>query len=274
MYVERLRLDGKVAVVVGAAPGGMGGATALAVADAGADVVVIDVRDEIGAEMVAEIEARGGRALALTADARSTPEVRAAFDAAAKHFGPLSCLINVAGGTRPETWARIEETNDEVMEAAIELNFGAMFRCCREGARRMMDAGRGGSIVNFASISGIRAAPYHATYGAAKAAVMAMTQSMANEWGDHGIRVNAVAPGRVSTARTRAMIGLGWDADSVNLLRGEFPADDVASVVLFLASDLASSVTGQTIAVDRGVTGRHPMGGRELFASRITPPKS
>jgi NAD(P)-dependent dehydrogenase (short-subunit alcohol dehydrogenase family) len=274
MYLERLRLDGQVAVVVGAASGGMGGATALAVADAGADVVVIDVRDDICAEIVAEIEAAGGRALGLTADARSTQEVRAAFDAVAEHFGPPSCLVNVAGGTRPETWARIEETSDEVMSAAIELNFGAMFRCCREGATRMMAAGRGGSIVNFASISGLRAAPYHATYGAAKAAMMAMTQSMANEWGDHGIRVNAIAPGRVLTARTKAMIGLEWDGDRGNLLPGDFPTEEVASVVLFLASDLASSVTGQTIAVDRGVTARHPMGARDLFAPRITPPKS
>jgi NAD(P)-dependent dehydrogenase (short-subunit alcohol dehydrogenase family) len=266
-------LDGKVAVVVGAAPGGIGGATALAMADAGADVVVIDVRDEIGAEIVADIEAAGGRALGLTADARSSEEVRTAFDAAATHFGVPSCLINVAGGTRPETWARIEETDDEVMSAAIELNFGAMFRCCREGARRTMEAGIAGSIVNFASVSGIHGAPYHATYGAAKAAVIAMTQSMANEWGDHRIRLNAVTPGRVVTARTKAMIGLGWKPDSFNLVPGDFPASDIAAVVLLLAPDLASSITGQTIAVDRGVTARHPMGGRDLSAPRITPPQ-
>jgi NAD(P)-dependent dehydrogenase (short-subunit alcohol dehydrogenase family) len=274
MYLELLRLDGKVAVVVGAGLGGMGGATALAIAEAGANVAVIDARDEIVAETVAEIERAGGRPLGLTADARSTEEVRAAFDAVAAHFGPPSCLINVVGGSLPEAWARVEETEDAVMGAVMELSFGAMFRCCREGARRMIDADRGGSIVNFGSISGLRAAPYHATYGAAKAAVTAMTQSMANEWGEHGIRVNAIAPGRVPTARTKAMVGLEWDRDRGNLLPGEFPTADVAAVALFLASDLASSVTGQTIAVDRGLTARHPMGGREVFAIRVAPPRS
>src|SRR3954454_3792921 len=153
MYLERLRLDGQVAVVVGAAPGGIGGSTAKAIAEGGAAVAVVDVRDEIGEQVVAEIEAAGGRGLALTADARSTDEIRAAFDAAAEHFGPMTCLVNVAGGTRSDTWARIEETTDEVMAEALDLNFSAMFRCCRDGAQRMIAAGQGGTIVNIASIS-------------------------------------------------------------------------------------------------------------------------
>jgi 3-oxoacyl-[acyl-carrier protein] reductase len=274
MFLERLRLDGQVAVVIGAAPGGMGGITARAIAEAGAAVSVVDIREDIGAMVLADIEAAGGRAGAITADATDTRDVRAAFDAAMQQFGPPTCLINVAGGTRPETWARLEETDDEVMEATLALNFGAMFRCCREGAQRMIAAGAGGSIVNFASISGLRAAPYHATYGAAKAAVMAMTQSMANEWGEHGIRVNAIAPGRVSTERTRSMTGLQWDRDSVQTLPGDLPGADIASVVLFLLSDLAASVTGQTIVVDRGVVAGHPMGGREIFAARAATPRS
>jgi NAD(P)-dependent dehydrogenase (short-subunit alcohol dehydrogenase family) len=270
--IDRLLLTGRTALVVGTSPSGMGGATAIALAEAGARVVAVDVEESVAIETAAEITRRGGTAVGLFADAMNTDSVRNAVATAVVEFGPIRCLVNVVGGTRPETWRRSEDLTDDVLQETLAFNLGAMNRCSREVARHMMKTGTTGSIVNFGSISAVTSAPYHAAYGAAKAGVISLTRSMAIEWGARGIRVNAVLPGTVATGHTGRMTPLNWNDSSRPPLGRFTEKEEVAGAVVFLLSDLAGAITGQTINVDAGTTARNQVGNADLFEPRIWPP--
>jgi NAD(P)-dependent dehydrogenase (short-subunit alcohol dehydrogenase family) len=233
---------------------GIGRACVRTFAAAGANVSCFDLDGEAAA---ASADAIGPRGRPFKGDARSIDELRAAHDTATTEFGPLDVAVDVVGETR---WGRTIELGDEVWDESFDLALRHFFNLARVAGRSMSDRGRG-SIVAIASVSGLRSAPLHGAYGAAKAAMMSLVRTLAMELGGHGVRVNAVAPGAVLTPRVEAMMSEDRRAASAaNIPLGRFALpDDIARAVVFLASDLASYITGQTLVVDGGATAQFPL---------------
>jgi 3-oxoacyl-[acyl-carrier protein] reductase len=190
-------LSGKRALVAGGGRG-IGRASALALAEAGARVACVDVDDGRTRAVAAEISAAGGDAFAVVADLRRRDEAERAIATTADAFGGLDVLVDVIGEAR---WGRLLEQSDEDWEASFDAVLRHAVFLSRAAARRMIDQGTGGAIVSIASVSGLFAAPLHGPYGAAKAALIAFTRTLAVELGAERIRVNTVAPGAVLTPR-------------------------------------------------------------------------
>jgi 3-oxoacyl-[acyl-carrier protein] reductase len=175
---------------------------------------------------------------------------------AAKALGRIDNLVNIIGIA---TWAPLLETTADAWDKQHEINLKQHFLVSREVARRMVEQGGGGAIVVVASVSGMFGAPRHGAYGAAKAGVMALVRTMAQEWEPHGIRVNAIAPGAVRTPRVQEMRRSGQIQRADPLSEGrEAEPEDIASAILFLSSGLARRVNGQTLVVDGGTIARFP----------------
>jgi NAD(P)-dependent dehydrogenase (short-subunit alcohol dehydrogenase family) len=240
-------LDGRRALITGGGSG-IGRAVCRRFAAEGAHVAVLDV-DGDAAEQVAK-EVAG---VAYAADVTDAEGVRQAVDAAAAELGGLSILFNNAGGS---TMAPLAEWDPEEWGRIVGLNLSGVFLTMRAGIPHLR-AGGGGAVVSTASISGTRPSAGETPYSAAKAGVMALTASAALEYGPT-IRVNAVAPGMIRTKLTAPLLELLPDAE--NHYARMTPAarvgepEDVADVVVFLCSDLARFVTGQTVVVDGGMT--------------------
>jgi galactose dehydrogenase len=203
---------------------------------------------------VAEMETKHGQSpLFLPCDITDTPALRQAIDTAAAAHGPLDVLVNNAANDTRMTALDITEAQWDASQA---INLKAYFFAAQSAARQMQ--GRGGAIVNFSSISYMMGMAGLAPYIAANAGIMGLTRSLAREWGPHGIRVNALAPGWVMTPRQRDL----WvtpDSLATHLdkqcLKEELLPEDIVAPTLFLASRAARMMTGQTIAVDGGVVG-------------------
>jgi len=246
-----MELEGQVALVTGAAQG-IGEAIALALASAGADVVVNDVSEEGARRTAARVADRGRRTLPWAADVSRGDAVQAMFDAAVRHFGGLDVLVNNAGiGQR----LLAEDISEADWRRVIDVNLTGVFLCAR-AAITIMKPRRRGNIVNVASIAGKRISIHGAAhYTAAKAGVIALTRHLAYELGPFGIRVNAICPGETATAlierigdpavleSTRRLIPLGRTATP----------QDQADAVLLLLSDRARYVTGVALDVDGGM---------------------
>lgn len=261
---------GKVALVCGAGVGGIGAPTAQLLSAAGAYVVAVDHTPELARGTQELLEAGGGKCLPLVADLRDRAATADVVKTVRAELGRIDLLANIAGGTKQGHTGALEHTPDEVFDDTIALNLTYAFQICRDAGRLMIERGEGGAIVNIASVSGLASAPFHSVYGAAKAGLIRLTQSIAVEWGRFGIRANAVAPGSVRTARALAT-GAKMDerAQEWAPLGKPVEPQDIANATLFLLSDLAASITGQTIVVDNGVSARCPIGGLEYLGPRF-----
>jgi 2-deoxy-D-gluconate 3-dehydrogenase len=252
-YQNAFRLDGSVAIVTGGGSG-IGKETCHAMAQAGATVAVVD-RDGAAAETVArEVAGQGGKASAHAVDVSDEAAVERLFAAIVGDAGQIDILVNNAGMAIRK--ASVELPREE-WEKVMAVNMTGVFLCSRSAARHMIARGRGGAIVNTASIMGLSGGGLYPniSYQTSKGAVVNMTRALAVEWAPYNIRVNAVAPTYVNTpfiapllaqpelvARIKAMTPLGRLAEP----------EEVALAILFLASPAARMITGHTLAVDGG----------------------
>ena len=240
----------KTALVTGASRG-IGRATALKLANAGAKVAVNFAGNRVAAEeVVAMIEAAGGQAMLVQADVGNAADVEAMVKAVVERFGRIDILVNNAGITRDNLIMRMKE---EDWDAVIHTNLKGIFNCTKAVSKLMMKQ-RYGRIINMASVVGVMGNAGQANYAAAKAGVIGFTKSMAKELASRNITVNAVAPGYISTDMTanlpeQARLEL---QSQIPLQRLGNP-EDVAAAVLFLVSPGADYITGQTIHVDGGM---------------------
>ena len=264
MVLERLRLDGRTAIVAGAGGGGIGTATSLTLAEAGADIVAVDIDEERVEDTKRRVGELGRKCLGIVADIRQKADVERVVSQAVKEFGAVHYVANVAGGMKDDQWGEVLEYGERQFDEVISLNLRYAFLVCQAAAKSMVELGIKGSMVSVASVSGLAGAPYHGPYGAAKAGLMALTRTMAVELGPRGIRVNAVAPGSVKTPRVMAMASRDIDESSKTTIPIGRPCqpDDIAAGILFLLSDLARSVSGHTLVIDGGATAKFSLTGR------------
>src|ERR1700679_2886005 len=255
MYLDRFKLKGRVAVVTGGAQG-IGLACVEALSEAGAYVYIADRNLKVAQEAQAAMKAKGYAAGVIEMEVIDSKSVDAAAARVMAEKGRADILVANAGIARSETPA--EEVSDEHWLNVIDVNLNGVFWCCRAFGKHMLAAGRG-SIVNIGSMSGfiVNKPQQQAYYNASKAGVHHLTKSLAAEWGARGVRVNAVAPTYINTpltafAKTNAAMFDAW-IDGTPMARLGEP-DEIASVVLFLASNASSLLTGSIVQADGGYT--------------------
>ncbi|WP_421837623.1 SDR family NAD(P)-dependent oxidoreductase [Novosphingobium sp.] len=259
---ERGRLDGQVAFVTGGG-GGIGRGIALRLAEAGAAVAVFDIIPERCAETTERIAALGGEALALPGDAMDTEALRSAIAATDARFGRLDILVNNVGGVSGRPFL---EQSERSWRRHIDINLVSMLAATHAAAPIMIRGGRGGAILNVASIEAERAAPNFAVYAACKAGMVSFTKSMAIELSGHGIRVNCISPDHTVTPgnqgnRAGPVDPASWrthspeEIDAMNRLipLGREGVDsECGDAAIFLCSSQSSYVTGVVLPVDGG----------------------
>ena len=243
------RFDNKVAFITGAG-GYIGGTTARMLAAEGAKVAVCDITDEACARTVQAIQEAGGTAIAAPANVTDSACVEAAVQKTVEAFGGLDIMVHVAGGSARERQKYLVDQSDEVILSVLGANLLGALWASRAAARIMRDQGRGGRIINISSIVALNGLRCCVDYAASKGGIIAMTRALAKEMGEYGVTVNSVAPGVVQRP------GTGADnsdyALKTNFLGKKCEATDIAETILFLCSDAARFVTGQTWVIDGG----------------------
>ena len=255
MYLEKYDLKGRLALVTGGGQG-IGLACAQALAEAGAKVVVGDILPERLESAKAELKGQGLTIEGVRLDVTDSAEVDRVADQLKRDHGPVTILVNNAGIAKSNV--RAEDTSDEHWRLHMAVNLDGLFWCCRAFGRQMLEAGRG-SIVNIGSMSAliVNKPQPQSFYNASKAAVHHLTTSLACEWAERGVRVNAVAPTYIETPLTQ----FGMEDQSMyptwldmTPMRRVGQPDEIASTVLFLASDASSLLTGSVVVADGGYT--------------------
>lgn len=250
MTVETFSLAGETALVTGASSG-LGEHFALVLARAGAKVAIAARRVDRLEALAGRIKAAGGIAHPVALDVTDPASVKSCFDAAEAALGPIGVLVNNAGITDP---AFITRMSEQQWRSVMDVNLDGVFRVGQEAARRMVAGGKGGSIVNIASIVGLGAIKTLGAYAASKAAVLALTRTMALELARDKVRVNAIAPGYISTELNDSF----WETDAGKRMIAHVPMRRLGNVgeldgpLLLLASKAGSFMTGSTIVVDGG----------------------
>jgi NAD(P)-dependent dehydrogenase (short-subunit alcohol dehydrogenase family) len=260
-------LDGQVILVCGVARGGIGGATARRIAAAGATVVGVDLSQAILDQTRADVESAGGKCHGIVADLMDPAQSDPIVETVVQRFGRLDGVANVAGGTREQEWMPLEDTPTQQFRETVNLNLEYVFRICRDAARSMIRRATPGALVNVGSISALTSAPFHGPYGAAKSGIAALTRTMAFEWGRYGIRANTVAPGAVPTERVMSRASAVADKPPGGTAGGSSEVvfttvDELANAIVFLLSDLASGISGQTLVVDSAMSTKYCAGAR------------
>ena len=245
-----MNLTGKVALVTGASRG-IGQATAIELAKAGADVVVNFIGNEaVAQETVEKIEALGRKAIKIKANVGDADDVQAMVDEAIATFGHIDILVNNAGITRDGLLIRMKDSDwDEV----LNINLKGVYLVTKAVAKLMVKQ-RAGRIINMTSVSGVTGNVGQANYAAAKAGVIGFTKTCAKELAARGITVNAIAPGFIETAMTDVLPEKIKEGIAGTIPFGRMgQPEEIANVVTFLASDFASYITGQVLNVDGGM---------------------
>jgi NAD(P)-dependent dehydrogenase (short-subunit alcohol dehydrogenase family) len=250
MSMKALDLSGRVAVVVGGTSG-IGRAIALGLAEAGADVVVSGRRAELIETVAKEIEAKGRKSLRQPADVADRASLEKLRDKVVAELGKVDILVNSAGTTKRRPTLDVPEDEWNMI---METNLTGTLRACQVFGRHMVERGYG-RIINIASLSSFVALFEVAAYAASKAAVASLTKSLAIEWSSKGVTVNAIAPGVFRTDLNTALLD-GTDRGREFLLRTPMKrfgkVEELAGAAVFLASDAASFVNGEVLAVDGG----------------------
>ena len=254
MFDNLLGLQGRVVVVAGAAGGGIGTTVARMVAEAGATVVAVSRGKDNLDQHISPLVERGLPIVPLAADVATEDGVAATIEQAQRADGELHGLVNVAGGAGPETWMPSTRVTRGDWRDLFAANLDTAFFMSQAVAAELRAGNRRGSIVSISSISGMNTAPFHIAYGTAKAAIAAMTRTMAVELALDEIRVNAVAPGVTATPASLTYVDDDADRDRRAIAMGRRGRpEEIAGAILFLLSDLSSYITGQTLLVDGGL---------------------
>lgn len=256
-----LQLEGKVAIITGAGSG-IGRAAALQFAQQGARLVLGDKTDAVHATAQA-VQAAGGSATAMQVDAGVEADVVSLVDTALKQYGQLDVAFANAGisGGR----ASVFDSTPELWTEVLRVNLIGPWLMVKHAGKLMLEQGRGGSIICTASVAGIRSGAGGAHYSASKAGVINLIKTSAQQLSSTGIRVNAICPGLIETGMTERVFVYARENDKMdkvgrlNPLRRAGQPSEIANMALFLASDEASYVNGQAIAVDGGLSSSHPV---------------
>lgn len=244
-----LNLKDKVVIVTGSGRG-IGKAVALKFADQGCKLVISDLNEADIEETVKEIKAKGTDAIGIKSNVGVFADATDLMEKTKAQFGKIDVLVNNAGITRDNLLIRMEESD---WDSVIGVNLKGVFNCTKAAVKIMMKQ-KFGNIINMASVVGITGNAGQANYSASKGGVIALTKSVAKEYANRGIRVNAIAPGFIETAMTKAIPEKEREAWVATIpLRRAGQPEDIANSCLFLASDLSSYVTGQVLVVAGGM---------------------
>ncbi len=252
--LKHLSLEGRIVVVSGAGGGGIGTTVTAMAARAGATVIAVSRSKENLDEHVVPLARDGLAVVPVAADASTDEGIAAVIEQARRAEGSLYGLVNVAGGAAPSTWMPSTRVTRGDWREIFTANLETAFFMSQAVAAELVAQQLPGSIVSISSISGMNTAPFHIAYGTAKAAITAMTRTMALELALAGIRVNAVAPGVTETAASRTYVDEDPDRDRQAIAMGRRGRpEEQAGTILFLLSELSSYITGQTLLVDGGL---------------------